>query len=134
MYYEKALENKKLHNPKAKVAFLMGAYCSYLMTVQAEKFSGNKPFFKKLKDLRMSYDFISKELYTQAYGKVRQHQRQHITLEMLINKYSLEDTDEYKLSDIEANYWFVMGSSYMVKNENKKEKNNKNNAESEEDE
>ena len=114
-YYEDALQSRLFPNMKAKVCFLVGAYARNIMNIQAKKLQGHKPFFKKLKDLKMKYDYIAKEVYTQAYSKFRQYSSRHDTLEQLITQCMLED-DGTQLGDKEANYFFVMGAAYLNKN------------------
>jgi len=110
-----------------KAVFLEGVLTQYLLNIQYQERNAT-PFRVKLKGLKLNEKQI-KKIFPEIQNKLEEYGKNYYTeLESLISGYFVSTGNDWKLTNYEINFYFVLGMnlSYLFKKEENKKEEDKN--------
>lgn len=116
--------NEFFSNAEKKATFLNGILIQFLLNIQYRE-KNSTPFRTKLQGLKLNEKII-KNLLVEAQNKLEEYGKNYYKdLEMLISKYFVLTEGNWRISDDETSFYFVLGMN-MAKlfKANEKEEDN----------
>ena len=122
------------NNDAKKAVFLEGVLAQKLLNIQrlpdvSNAQPGKEPFRPRLKGLKLDEKQV-KKLLLEAQNKLDEYGKNYYgKLESIISGYLVSSGDNWKMTNDEISYYFVLGMNlaYLFKSENKEEKEGKEN-------
>ncbi len=119
-YFE---ERKKIYNtPEKKVCFILGVHIKRIVNKQYKEIEST-PFLNRVKAFNLNGLEDIKKLFNEASGKMIEYKMNFILGMRLLKEY-FEDITTWNLSNVDLNFYILLGYASYQDIFNNKQKNN----------